>query len=146
MACCLMAPSHYLNQCWLLISEVLSNFKVSVQATILYDEFEKYANELNCPYITLSHGKYLMMIKSWLLQNIEVAYSHTLWCHYNANLVPNPHNRHDIACLWGRSMGWVQGSPFLKIITCLTSRILKFFDLLIWNKEEKSVQIHLPDW
>ena len=24
MACCLMAPSHYLNQCWLLISEVLS--------------------------------------------------------------------------------------------------------------------------
>ena len=23
MACCLMAPSHYLNQCWLLISEVL---------------------------------------------------------------------------------------------------------------------------
>ena len=23
MACCLMAPSHYLNQCWLLISDVL---------------------------------------------------------------------------------------------------------------------------
>ena len=23
MACCLMAPSHYLNQCWLIISEVL---------------------------------------------------------------------------------------------------------------------------
>ena len=38
-----------------------------------------------------------------------------------------------------------QGLPFLKIITCLTSRILKFFDLLIWNKEEKFVQIHLPD-
>ena len=38
-----------------------------------------------------------------------------------------------------------QGLPFLKIITCLTSRILKFFDLLIWNKEEKSVQTHLPD-
>ena len=39
-----------------------------------------------------------------------------------------------------------QGLPFLKIITYPTSRILKFFDLLIWNKEEKSVQIHLPDW
>ena len=25
MACCLMAPSHYLNQCWLMISEVLSH-------------------------------------------------------------------------------------------------------------------------
>ena len=40
----------------------------------------------------------------------------------------------------------LQGLPFLKIITCPTSRILKFFDLLIWNKEENSVQIHLPDW
>ena len=34
MACCLMAPSHYLNQCWLLINKVLwyspgSNFRVS---------------------------------------------------------------------------------------------------------------------
>ena len=33
MACCLTAPSHYLNQCWLIISEVLwhspeSNFTV----------------------------------------------------------------------------------------------------------------------
>ena len=33
MVCCLMAPNHYLNQCWLIISEVLwylheSNFKV----------------------------------------------------------------------------------------------------------------------
>ena len=39
-----------------------------------------------------------------------------------------------------------QGLPFLKIITCPTSRILKFFDLLIWHKEGKSVQTHLPDW
>ena len=28
MACCLMAPSHYLNQCWLLISKVQSNSSV----------------------------------------------------------------------------------------------------------------------
>ena len=45
MAWCLMAPSHYLNQCWLLICEVLwylheSNFIASVQTTILYNEFE----------------------------------------------------------------------------------------------------------
>ena len=26
MACCLMAPSHYLNQCWLIISKVLWHF------------------------------------------------------------------------------------------------------------------------
>ena len=43
MACCLTAPSHYLNQCWPLISEVLwcspeSNFTMSAQATILHNE------------------------------------------------------------------------------------------------------------
>ena len=47
VACCLTAPSHYLNQYWLLIREVLwhspgRNFTVSVQATILYNEFENY--------------------------------------------------------------------------------------------------------
>ena len=41
MACFLIAPSHYINQCWLLISEVLwhspeNNFTLSAQATILY--------------------------------------------------------------------------------------------------------------
>ena len=41
-AYCLMTPSHYLNQCWLLINQVLwrlleRNFTASVQTTILYD-------------------------------------------------------------------------------------------------------------
>ena len=47
IAFCLMAPSHYLNQCWLLISEVLkhsldSNFIGGAEATILCYEFENY--------------------------------------------------------------------------------------------------------
>ena len=47
MACCLKAPSRYLSQYWLLIDEVIqhspeTNFTVSVQATILYNEFENY--------------------------------------------------------------------------------------------------------
>ena len=33
MACCLMAPSHYLNQCWLIISEV--------QVTFISRQFQK---------------------------------------------------------------------------------------------------------
>ena len=42
MACCLMAISHYLNQCWLLTSEVLlhsseSDFMANAQATMLYN-------------------------------------------------------------------------------------------------------------
>ena len=47
MACCLTAPSHYLNQRWLRINMVLwhspkSNFTVVNQATILYNQFENY--------------------------------------------------------------------------------------------------------
>ena len=47
MAWCLMAPSHYLNQCWFTISEVLchspkSNLTVSARAIILHDEFENH--------------------------------------------------------------------------------------------------------
>ena len=44
MAYCLTAPSYCLNQCWLIISEVVwKNFTLSVQSTILYNGFEKYA-------------------------------------------------------------------------------------------------------
>ena len=40
MACCLIAPSHYLNQCWLMISEVLwhspdSNFTENTKIFII---------------------------------------------------------------------------------------------------------------
>ena len=51
MSCCLMALSHYLNQCWHLISEVLwdspeSNFTVSGEATILNNDFENYTSSV----------------------------------------------------------------------------------------------------
>ena len=46
MACCLMAPSHYLNHCWLVFKYALwhsqSNITVSVKATVVYHEFENY--------------------------------------------------------------------------------------------------------
>ena len=47
MACCLSAASHYLNQRWLISSEVLwhstqSNFPESDWANILYIEFKNY--------------------------------------------------------------------------------------------------------
>ena len=52
MACCLMAPSHYLNLCWFFICEVLchspdNNFTVSAQATILYNQFANDTFEFN---------------------------------------------------------------------------------------------------
>ena len=47
MACCLKPPSNYLNQCWLLFSDVLwhlpdSNATGISQGTILYNEFENH--------------------------------------------------------------------------------------------------------
>ena len=56
--CYLMVPSHYLNQCWLLISEIpwnspKNNSTVNAQTIILCNEFEKLlphlprVNELN---------------------------------------------------------------------------------------------------
>ena len=47
MACCLTAPSHYLNQCWLMISEVLwhspdSNFTENASNIYCWNEFEIY--------------------------------------------------------------------------------------------------------
>ena len=47
MACSLMAPSHYLNQCWHMISEVLwhspdSNFTENTSDIHHWDEFEIY--------------------------------------------------------------------------------------------------------
>ena len=77
MACCLTAPSHYLNQCWLLISQILwhspeSNFTLTAHATILYNEFENHTfkipatsprgepvNCVSCLLQTWSHHGYL---------------------------------------------------------------------------------------
>ena len=47
LICCLMAPSHYLNQYWFLINEDWchspeSNFRASTQATIRPNEVENY--------------------------------------------------------------------------------------------------------
>ena len=45
MTCCITAPSHYLNQCWLIISEVLCHSPEGIytgngHTIILYNEFE----------------------------------------------------------------------------------------------------------
>ena len=77
MACCLMAPGHYLNQYCILISEVPghsseSNFKAPVQTTILYNEFEKYAFKIPA---TSPRGQW---VKSVML--ICLKFHHTVQC------------------------------------------------------------------
>ena len=51
MACCLMAPSQYLNQCWVPIPEVLwhsteINFTVSAPANVLYNKLEDHTSKI----------------------------------------------------------------------------------------------------
>ena len=55
MTCWLIAPSHYMNQCWLLTSDVLwhspeSNFIVNAQASVLYNGFENYTFQITVTY------------------------------------------------------------------------------------------------
>ena len=57
IVCCLTTQSHYLNQIWVLICEVLwhsseSNSTASADATIRCNEFENYLLEIElmCPY------------------------------------------------------------------------------------------------
>ena len=52
---CLTAPSYFLEQCWLLIGEVLwhlpeSNFTATAQTTILFNKFKYFAFEITIGY------------------------------------------------------------------------------------------------
>ena len=51
MACCLTAPSHYLNKCWLIISKVQwhpsqSNFTKDTSAISHWKQFENYLSKM----------------------------------------------------------------------------------------------------
>ena len=79
MACCLMAPSHYLNQCWLIIGQVLwhsveSNFMASAQAVILRNEFEKLHFQ---NYYHLSQGQWVKCNCVYTLLSIKWQYCKT---------------------------------------------------------------------
>ena len=80
MACCLMAPSHYLNQCWLLISEVLwlspeNNFTSCVPATIQHH----------------AHDNYMF--------NIAATFPRRQWVNHIIRL-PSPHGDIMNTCFW----------------------------------------------
>ena len=95
---CLTASSHYMNQCWFLINEVLwnsaeSNFTASAPAIILYDEFDNYtfkilphlpgANELKQHYRWICSGN--ISICQYSISSIWKSFPHRydwLWyCH-----------------------------------------------------------------
>ena len=105
MAWCLVAPSHYLNQCWLLINEVLwhspeSDF-TSAQANMLYNWFESCTFKI----ITTFLGGQWVNIGSRLYRLA----AHASWCLLLTCLVkkiPWP-DWHDIQSLYGVTVSWI---------------------------------------
>ena len=75
MACCRTAPSHYLNQCWLIINGVLwyspcNNFTGSACDISSWYEFENYNFEImatspRCQWV--NHGKGCNKVTPWSL-------------------------------------------------------------------------------
>ena len=84
MACCLTAPSHYLNQCWCLINEVVwhsseSSFRAIAQAVILYNEFENHTFEISA---ISPKGEGLTHSGAELIENLSRVSSNNMstWC------------------------------------------------------------------
>ena len=63
MACCLMAPNHYLDQCWLIIQigfcGTQTNFTGSVQDIKSWNEFEKYTGKVTSMCLSAQWVKWL---------------------------------------------------------------------------------------
>ena len=80
MACCLMAPSHYLDRCWLFIIEILwqspeNNFSVSAEATILYNEFKNYTFlSFHFWYVNIPQGEGVLHITFVIVPHLICAY------------------------------------------------------------------------
>ena len=82
MACCLMAPSHYPNQCWLLISEILWHFGENwpcYNATILYQSWFKACAQ------PMKMAIQSNAISHWLGANLQ---STLLYCSFPSFLLP----------------------------------------------------------
>ena len=92
MACCLTASSHYPNQCWLLISEILwhspqSNVTANAQATILYTVMSlKFILSKSLPHLP---GVQWVNTHSWLDEQSSTILWLSLilmWLHIHAKL------------------------------------------------------------
>ena len=79
MACCLTAPSHYLNQCWLIVSEVQwqspgSNFTRDISVMNHKNYIENYLSKLSLKsprgqWVNHLHGTETERLPMWLPYN-----------------------------------------------------------------------------
>ena len=90
MACCLMAPSNYLNQCWLIIKGILwhsSESNLTRTVNLIHDIYLEIthskslpylpgANELNLGFLALCISKYVAQRPSTMDRNLMCFDSH----------------------------------------------------------------------
>ena len=82
MACCLTAPSLYLNQCWLFINEGLlhspeTNFTVNSHDTILCKEFQNYTFKI---IVTYPRGRWVNnLLVCCLIIRHYPSFWHEIW-------------------------------------------------------------------
>ena len=90
MACCLTAPSHYLNSCWQIISEVQwhshkRNFTRNVSTINHYNPFENYISKISFKFprgqwVNPSPcGTRFIMVCYWSLIITLLGLHHCLW-------------------------------------------------------------------
>ena len=72
MACCLAAPSRYLSQCWLIISEVRWYSSASVQTVLPYNEFKSNNFiSLRGKWVKFSlSGQIIVYWTTWYIHNV----------------------------------------------------------------------------
>ena len=89
MACCLTAPSHYLNQCWLLISEVLWHSLPSIltaPAQSCYYKFENYTFKIFATSPRVPSIKDMPIIHEVVMSGCQALlplHLHFGWLHWN---------------------------------------------------------------
>ena len=84
MACCLMAPSHYLNQCWLITSKVHwhsseGNFAKDTSAISQWNWLENYFSKI---LFKSPRGQWVKNLAMLYALHRSVYWFHYWWCQY----------------------------------------------------------------
>ena len=93
MACCLTAPSHYLNQCWLFISKVQSHssgnhFTKDTSANNHWNQFENYLSKFS---FKSPRGQWVnWALTCWALWGpyLEISVICPIWSHITMSVKP----------------------------------------------------------
>ena len=121
MACCLTAPSHYLNHCWLVISKVLwhssediiirrfedtnqqskiENYIFKITLRFPRGQWVNYPNHAHHAMLPFSQAELLLMMLS---APLLLLWNHNTW-QLNRNIWYTVPHYYDVHCCWDQSI------------------------------------------